>query len=213
VISESDNDQNFDADPDTDNDLIGWLNPAAVTNSTAFPWIFDHSPNTGIQAAGCDWMAERPQRDRINVTYQEQVHGAPINTGGDSDELDSIPSFARFDPTDDLDFPGPPVAGRAKNAGIVLSDNDIGFYRVDENADSRDWNSDGDKTDLVLFRTTVSTLQNSNYLGVLNNLTRPAVELGGTIGAAYFADEAMAEVDFNKDGDTGDLVLRWFRIG
>ena len=213
VISEADNQEDFDDDGDTDHDLVAWLNPGAVTNSTAAPWVFDHSPNPGIQAAGCDWMAERPQRDRLDLTYQEAVHGAPINTGGDSDELDSIPSFARFDPIDDLDFPGPPVAGRAKNAGIALTDNDIGLYRVDENADSRDWNGDGDKEDMVLFRTTVSTLQNSNFLGVLNDLPRPAAEVGGKNGAAYLADEAMAGADFNADGDKEDLVVRWFRIG
>ena len=213
VISEEDNDQSFDGIPGNDHDLIAWLNPNATTNSTPQPWVFDHSPNTGTQAAGTDWLADRPQHDRVNATYQEEVHGAPINTGGDSDENDSIPVFARFDPLDDLDFPGPPIAGRANNAGIVLSDNDIAFYRVDENADARDWNGDGDKQDLVLFRTTVSTLQNSNFLGTLNNLQRPAVELGGTIGAAYFADEAMSETDFNNDGDQSDVVLRWFRIG
>jgi hypothetical protein len=213
VISEADNDQSFDGIPGNDHDLLAWLNPEATTNSTPQPWVFDHSPNTGTQAAGTDWMAERPQRDRLNMTYQEEVHGAPINTGGDSDETDSIPTFSRFDPIDDFDFPGPPVAGRANNTGIALSDNDVAFYRVDENADARDWNGDGDKQDLVLFRTTVSTLQNSNFLGVLNNLQRPAAELGGTVGAAYLADEAMAEVDYNEDGDQADLVLRWFRIG
>lgn len=213
VISEENNDQDFDGLPGFTHDLLAWLNPNTTTNSTPAPWIFDHSPNTGIQAAGTDWMAERPARDRLNATYQEEVHGAPINTGGDSDETDSIPVFSRFDPIDDLDFPGPPVAGRANNAGIAISDNDVAFYRVDENADARDWNGDGDKQDLVLFRTTVSTLQNSNFLGVLNNLQRLAVDLGGTIGAAYLADEAMANTDFNQDGDTADLVLRWFRIG
>jgi hypothetical protein len=213
VISEEDNDQNFDGLPGNTHDLLAWLNPNGTTNSTLAPWVFDHSPNTGIQAAGTDWMTERPEHDRINATYQEEVHGAPINTGGDSDETDSIPVFARFDPLDDLDFPGPPVAGRASNAGVAISDNDVAFYRVDENADARDWNGDGDKQDLVLFRTTVSTLQNSNFLGVLNNLQRLAVDLGGTIGAAYLADEAMADSDYNQDGDTADLVLRWFRIG
>jgi hypothetical protein len=212
VISEADNDQSFDGIPGKDHDLLAWLDPDETTNSTPQPWIFDHSPTSGIQAAGTDWMAERPQRDRLAMTYQEAVHGAPINTGGDSDPNDSIPTFARFDPIDDFDFPGPPLAGQANNAGIALSDNDLAFYRVDEGADNRDWNSDGDKEDLVLFRTTVSTLQDSTFLDVLNDLQRPAVELGGTVGAAYLADEAMAHADFNQDGDAFDLVLRWFRL-
>jgi hypothetical protein len=76
-------------------------------------------------------------------SYQEGVHGTPINTGGDSNSIDSIPTFARFDPIDDLDSPGPPLAGHANNAGVVLSDNDVAYYRVDEEVDNRDWNSDG----------------------------------------------------------------------
>jgi hypothetical protein len=218
VISEADNDAEFNGDEDTEDgyksdDLVAWLDPGKVTNSTTQPWVFDHSPNNGIQAAGCDWMAERPERDRLPVTYLESVHGSSINTGGDDDTEDSIPAWARFDPIDDLDFPGPPVAGDAGNAGTVLTDNNLSLYRVDELADNRDWNGDGDKDDMVLFRTTTSSLQNSNYLGVLNSEPRPAMDVGGTIGAAYLADESMAGIDFNEDGDLTDLVLRWFRIG
>jgi hypothetical protein len=33
------------------------------------------------------------------------------------------------------------------------------------------------------------------------------------VGAAFIADEAMADIDLNGDGDKSDLVLRWMRIG
>jgi hypothetical protein len=214
VISESENGADFDGDILTDpgfetENLVAWVDPSVGTTAA---WTFDHSPSGGNQPAGTDWMTERPQRDRLLVSFQEAPLGLSINTGGDDDKLDSAPSFAHFASTDNLDFPGPPVATDIGNAGIVLA-NEFGFYRVDEAADNRDWNTDTDKTDFVLFRTTVSNLQGSSFLGVLNDLPIPAVFNSGTIGAAFVSNEAMAGTDFNNDGDMTDLVLRWFRIG
>ncbi len=187
-------------------ELVAWINPGAASPT----WQFDHSASLGIQAAGTDWMAEREQRDRLLVTFQESLIGVSINGGGDSDTLDSAPSFAFFDSTGDLDFPGPPIAIDSGNAGIVIA-GQVALYRVDEAEDNRDWNGDTLKNDFVLFRTTVATLQNSNFLGTLSNLPRPAAE-SSSVGSAYLSDEAMAGADLNGDNQVGGLVLRWFRL-
>lgn len=213
VISEADNDADFNGETsgagfETQN-LVAWLDPSAPSPA----WVFDHNPtNGGVQAAGSDWMDEREQRDLLLSTFQESVLDQSLNTGGDDDKIDSLATFARFQSALDLDFPGPTVATVPANAGIVIA-NDFGFFRVDEADDDRDWNGDGDKTDVMLFRTNPQTMQNTNVLAVLSDLPRPAVESGGTIGVAFVSNEAMAGVDFNLDGDTADLVLRWFRIG
>jgi hypothetical protein len=213
VISEADNDADYNGQTSgagfQTQDLVAWLDPSAPSPA----WVFDHNPSSGgVQAAGSDWFAEREQRDYLLSTFQESVIDQSLNTGGDDDKTDSLATFARFQSALDLDFPGPTVATMPANAGIVIANN-FGFFRVDEADDDRDWNGDGDQTDSLLFRTNPQTMQNTNALSILNDLPRPAVESGGTIGAAFVSNEAMAGVDFNLDGDMADLVLRWFRIG
>ena len=213
VVDEAADDRDHDNDGQKTHHLAAWFDWAPNQGPPA--WIFDHNPSSmGIQAVGASWMAEREQRDRLLVAFQESVFGAPINTG-DGDMLDSVPTFARFDPSNakDLDFPGPAVAIAGANAGIAIA-NGVGFYRVDEAADNRDWNGANGKSDFVLFRTTVATIQNSNFISTLSNIPdRPAVETGGNVGAAFITDEAMANTDLNGDLDKTDLVLRWMRIG
>jgi hypothetical protein len=210
VVDEDADNRNWDGMA-AENHVVLWLDPFDGNSAT---WQFDHGTGAGTQAAGASWMADRPERDRLLVAFQEEVYGAPIN-GRDSDTNDSVPTFARFDPSnsDDLDFPGPAVAVDEDNAGIVIQ-NGIAFFRVDESADNADWNNDGDKLDKVLFRTNVSSGSGTNFISVLNNLTAPSVFVGpGDVGAAFAADESMQGKDFNKDGDTNDYALRWMRIG
>ena len=91
-----------------------------------------------MQAAGSDWLAERDERDYLLSTFQESVVGVSLNPGGGDDDFDdSMPTFARFQEPNDLDFPGPPVATMPGNPGIVIA-NDFGFYRVDEEDDERE---------------------------------------------------------------------------
>lgn len=211
-------DENFDdRDHDgqiADHQIVGWLDPADGNSAV---WEFDHGTGAGIQASGASWMGERAERDRLLVAFEEAVYGLPINSS-DNDLTDSVPTFVRFDPgaANDLDFPGPAVAVSAANAGIVIG-NGSAFYRVDENADNRNWNGDNDKNDKVLFRTNANTIDGTIFISTLNNLNRPAVEVGrtsaSTIGAAFIADESQQNSDFNNDGDTNDFVLRWIRIG
>jgi hypothetical protein len=218
VVSEADENTDLDGDAMLTHDLVAWLNPALGAGAT---WTFDHNGTATNGFVGTAWMADRDERDRLLVAFQEAVAKLQVNPGGDADMLDSAPTAARFDPTNanDLDFPGPMVAVDMDNAGITI-ENGLLFYRVSELEDNRDWNGDGMKNDFVLFRTTVATLQNSSLLASLNGIARPAVASGGNVGVAYVADETMGVkqngtegVDFNGDGDTNDFVVRWLRIG
>ncbi|HUR26690.1 MAG TPA: hypothetical protein VM509_00770, partial [Planctomycetota bacterium] len=171
----------------------------------------------GVQPAGASAMIDRPERDRLLVAFQESVINFAINTG-DSDLLDSTPTFARFDPANanDFDFPGPAVATSATNPGIVIA-NGFAIYRVDEAADNRDWNGDGIKDDFVLFRTSVvtnfSAQIGTGLRSTANNFAGPAAVNSGTLGAAYLANETMAGLDLNGDGRSDGNVVTWFRIG
>ena len=163
---------------------IGWIVPgyngiAQIGLACRHP----RKPGANVQAAGASWIAERAARDRFLVSFQESVFGGSINTGGDADLLDSSPTFPRFDPADvnDLDFPGPAVAVNAANPGIEMANN-VGFYRVDEAADNRDWNGDNVKNDQVLFRTSLSN-NFSKFVGVLNNLPGSSIAGGSTPSA------------------------------
>jgi len=213
VVSESQDNTDHDADTLKTHNLVAWLNPAAVTPA----WTFDHGDGAGLQPAGASWLADRPQRDRLMVGFQEAVLNVAINTG-DSDKLDSVPSWALFDPGNpsDFDFPGPAVAVASPGdtvpgvPGTILA-NSYALYRVSEAADNRDWTSDGQKDDFVMFRTDINT-NFSAYIGLTNNLAGPVAFNSGTLGAAYLADEAMAGADLNGDGRLDGFIVSWFRI-
>jgi hypothetical protein len=216
VVDEADDNRDHDGDGNKTHQLVAWLDPAISTGS--FPqdkWTFDHNASAAnVQAAGAAWLAERAQRDRALVSFQESVFGQSINVGGDNDTLDSSPTFPLFDPGNatDFDFPGPAVAVLAINPGIAIANN-VAFYRVDELADNRDWNGDNVKNDEVLFRTSLSN-NFSKLVGVLNNLVGSSIAPGtSTIGAAFVVDETMANFDFNGDGQIQGFAVRWMRIG
>ena len=219
VVDEADDGRNHDDDLGLDRTLVAWLDPA--DGNAAF-WEFDHCKAVpqcpGIESVGTQWMGERMERDRFLVAFQESVFGVSINDpffrskGGDNDTLDSVPTFGLFggSPTE-LNFPGPRIAVDDDNAGIVIVEGRA-FYRVDEAADNTDWNKDNDKNDMVLFRTTVSTVSNSFFLGTLNTQLAPAIAGGSEIGVAFVSDESADLRDLNKDGDTNDFVLQWVRL-
>ncbi len=185
-VSESADDLDLDGDTFKTHNLLGWLTP---TNS-AHAW--DFTPGTAPDYAGASWMREKRDRTRLCVAFQESVAGVNINVhvppvaGEDLDMNDSVPTFADFTDSVTITYPGVAVAVAASNSGQMIG-RDIAFYRVDEAADSRDWNGDLDETDLILFRTSLSQ-GTSSMMGVLNNLARPAVELdeiGNPTGAAF----------------------------
>lgn len=212
VIDEAEDDGNYDGNP-ADNKLLGWIDPDAPTS-----WTTDHS-STSILYFGTTWLGEERPHDYVRVAFQESVFAQNVGSQGDSslgnddgDTADSLPGIALFQSANDLDFFWPKVATSAANAGITIHNNVL-FFRVSEAADKTDWNGDGDKLDTILART---ALNGSSFLslGVANDvLDRPAVDGGGSVGAAWISDEVAADKDLNKDGDKTDLVLRWCRIG
>jgi hypothetical protein len=214
-VSESADNFDIDSDGQKTKNLLGWLTP------TTSPHAWDFTPGNAPPNSwvGASWMREKKDRTRLNVAFQESVGGVNINVhnppipGEDTDTNDSLPTFADFSSSTTVAYPGVAVAVRAANAGMVIG-KDTAFYRVDEAADSRDWNGDVDETDMILFRTSLSN-GTTTVMSVLNDLSRLSVDLdevGSPGGAAFLADESMggAGIDFNGDGDTTDYVVRYF---
>ena len=218
VIEVSENADNLDINGDTLKtfNLIGWLSPS----TTAQAWDFTHGSanNTFV---GASWMAEQRDRAQLDVAFEERVGGVSINNvppsnPGDSDTLDSVPTFASFGGSPaHMVFPGVAIAVQANNAGILVA-RGTGFYRVDEAADNRDWNGDTDKSDFVLWRTSLSQ-GTSAFMATLNSLNRPAIEFNvdeQPFGAAFLTDETMqgaGGTDINGDG-TKHLIVQYFKF-
>lgn len=213
VVSEADENQDFNGDTLETFNLVAWLTPS----TSVAAWDFTHGSQQTF--AGASFVAEQPDRTRLNVAYEEKVFGDSLNDGtpqnpGDDDELDSVPTFADFSGSL-LTFPGAGVALDLARPGII-SAKGFGFYRIDELADDRDWNGDG-SPDKVLFR---SSFQEGRtfYFATLNSLDGPAIYVNGDETAprtAAFltievADGPSGGTDLNQDGDKNDLVLRWF---
>ena len=212
VVSESDDEVDIDGDSAQTKDLVGWL----VPSNTAHAW--DFTPGTAASYAGATWLRETRDRTRLTLAFPESVEGVNINkhtppvAGEDTDTNDSVPTFPDLGGST-LTYPGVAIAVSTSNAGMILGKN-VGFYRVSEASDNRDWNGDGDETDQILFRTSLSD-SSSGALGVLNTLSRLAVEFdetGTPSGAAFLADEALQPADYDGDGDTNDYVVRYFRF-
>ena len=220
-VSEADDNLDINGDAQKTLDLIGWLSPTGQANSNT-PWDFTHGGAPGTTFVGASWMSELPDRSRMNLALEERVMGVNINShnppvpGEDTDTNDSVPTFPIFTGgTPYMAFPGVAIAVQTGNSGIVTARN-IGFYRVSEAEDSRDWNSDGLETGYVLFRTSL-TQGTSAAMGALNSLPgRPAIEVNteetSPSGAAFIADEQLqgSGFDYNGDGDATDLVISYF---
>lgn len=213
-------DEADDGEPDIDGDgvdsdaLVAWLDPAP----TGGTFTFQHGSNL-LNEVGVSWMALSENGDRLCVALTERVAGDVINDlpeqeGAGGDQLDSIPTWAYFSGTR-LIFPGVAVAVRSSDAGITAA-RGFGFYRVDEAADSFDWNGDGDQADIVVRQTNL-TLGTSIGMGTGSAV---AGARGAEFGASpsgqsvgmFLTDEAMASADLNADGDQSDKVVRWFRF-
>jgi hypothetical protein len=204
-VDEADDSRDLDGEGMMTHTLIGWDNPAAM----GLDFTFDQNPGGLPSYASVTWMVEELDRMRLPVAFAEAFTGA---TNGDGDQLDSFPSWSSFN-GNDLVFPGVTRAVSAANAGVIVSKG-IAFYRVDEAADGRDWNNDGDMTDFVLFRTSLNTFFTA-YVGVMTNDVRLAIDTDQVMtpfGGAFIASEADAGVDYNGDGDMTDDVLRYLRF-
>ncbi len=217
LVSEADDDLDIDGGGTT-HDLLGWLLPS----NTSHAWDFTHGANNDT-FVGATSMSEVPGRAQLGVALDESIEGVNINkhtpavAGEDTDTNDGVPTFADFSNSTTMTFPGVAIATDKDNAGLVISKG-IGFYRVSEAEDSRDWNSDGDELDEVLFRTSLS--QGTSFAtAVLNNITSggnstPAVyvdTVGTPQAAALVVDETIVGSDVSGDGSQ-HFVLEYFRF-
>ncbi len=217
LVSESADDRDINGDSLKTLALIGWLSPSGAVEA------WDFTPGAGSSNwAGATWMAEQPDRGRLKVAFPENVGGVNLNAGfppvpgGDTDVLDSLPTFPDFSTPTTLSIPGVAIAVDRDEAGIVIAKGH-GFYRVSEAEDSRDWNGDGDKLDTGLWRTSLTT-STSQWLSDLNTIpARLSVEVNPQEAspehAAFIADETMRGLDFNSDGDALDWVVMWIVLG
>jgi hypothetical protein len=64
---------------------------------------------------------------------------------------------------------------------------------------------------MVLFRNPLTSCE-PIPMGTASIVPGQVLITDRVTGGAYFADESMAGVDFNEDGDTGDIVVRHFRF-
>src|SRR5262245_12928788 len=108
-------------------------------------------------------MAAESVNGRLGIVFLEEVPGTNPKVGSlntnldcglvakDSDKTDGLPVWADFETGPTLDFDGMGYAVDVNNAGIEIVGNVV-FFRVSEAADNRDYNADGDKNDVVLFR-------------------------------------------------------------
>ncbi len=216
VVSEADELEDINGAGGQTLNLVAWLLPSTVAN----PWDFTHSNTPTFVGTG--WLNEQPDRSRLGVALEERVNGVNINShipavpGEDVDTIDSVPTFPSFTSNTVLGFPGVAIASDSDNAGIVVAGG-FGFYRVSEAEDARDWNSDGDENDFVLWRTSLSQSV-STYMGSHNSLSRLSIFVNpkeNPAGGAYIAtenQEGVGGLDLNGDGDANDLVLRYFEF-
>ncbi len=210
-IDEASDSRDHDGFPEEDVTILAKLDPNDGLQSE---WIVDQAVGADF-FVGPTWMDESDDHTRILMAMSEAVMRAPLNSG-DNDLQDSIPAIAREDPNNpgDIDFPGPAFATDPVFADIEFGGPYV-FFRVSESADSHDYNNDGDQEDILIFRTDVVGLTNTNFVTTLmNNVQETDAPLGLTggssLGAAFIANERAQNTDWNGDGDRDDFVLRWF---
>src|SRR5262249_38728905 len=72
-VSEAQDNRDIDGDGAMTHDLVGWLQPTGSAGTNT-PWNFTHVlSNGGLAYAGASWMAEIPDRIRVNVAFEESV--------------------------------------------------------------------------------------------------------------------------------------------
>jgi hypothetical protein len=231
VVDEAADEVNIDGKV-TDNDLVGWINPAASNPVWDFAHQSGNSPSFGTGVfdsqgdsepfAGTSWMADESVDGRLALTFLEEVPGtnpavASLNTNlqctlvaKDGDKTDALPVWADFEENRlVLDFDGVGYAVDRNNAGIVIQ-GAFAYFRVSEADDNRDYNDDGAKNDVVLMRNPLTTCD-PIPMATSSTLTSQVVTTGDR-GAAFQSSESQAGIDFNDDGDTSDLVVRYFLL-
>jgi hypothetical protein len=202
--SESADNQDINGDGFKTFNLLGWLLPS----NTPTPWDFTQSGSNNAFVSA-SWLGQQPDRSRLDAGLQEIVQATSLNPGGDSDILDSVPTFGVFNGSNMI-FPGVAVAVEKNNAGIAAVNN-YGFFRVDEASDNRDWDGDGDKADVVLMRVSFTQSTTAVMGTVIPGLPGPAIPVlfqEPQNGGAFLFNEASygaSGTDIN-----GDLTVNPF---
>lgn len=200
--------RSHDDDAAANRELVGWVDPQAAIPA----WTFNHSAS-GSSYTTATWMGAQPDPDILGIAFAESSNAEDLNNDGDL--LDSMPTWPALTGTPRaLTFLGKFLAADQDNAGITHS-NGYGFFRFSEaengNADS---NGNGNATDVLLVRVSFENGLASN-MGILNELPRGSLATEGdgvSPGAAYLFDETFLGIDLNNDGDSADLVPRYFRL-
>jgi hypothetical protein len=223
-----------------DHALIAWLDPGLGSTATwTFAHQAPNRPSTGTSVfedvdgdglgdpgagasepyAGASWFAERTDGGRLLLAFEEEVPGTnplvpSLNNNldcgfvaKDADLVDSLPIWADFE-GQVLDFDGTGFALDPTNEELAVGGAQI-FFRVSEAEDSHDHNGDGDLSDTVILRNPVFSCA-PRLVGEASALPGPCIVSEGTTGGAFVSSEASAGEDLNEDGDTNDLVVRYF---
>jgi len=221
VVDEADDGRSYDGKSGQDNSLLGWIDPSLGASAS---YTFDHSTGGGGFFAGVSWLRASTDRSAVLMALEEQALGQPLSAG-DTDINDSVPVVVNFDPdeTDELIFVGPAIACDADDAGMSLAGSSF-IYKVDEVADGRDWDLDGDSSDIVFLRTRRENTLDSIYVGRLLRFNGaqnqgqlgpdndPLAVTDGQFGAGFLINEGVNQEDLNNDQDTTDRVVQFFRF-
>lgn len=208
VVDEASDGRDYDGDAGTNRDLVLAHNPSNGSQA----WNADHGTSS-TRAIGVSWMSEDPDSaSRFYAALTEESLSGDIN--GDGDMNDSVPTVPTVVTANRLNFPGIQFASSALNAGIVVEQN-VGFHRVSEAAQGNsDLNNDGDTSDVILQRFSLTDGFLPSFMATLNTVSRDAVDVptGEAEFVAFLAEEFEAGQDFNGDGDTNDFVVRYFEL-
>lgn len=182
-------------------------------------------PGSGMSEpyAGTNWMQPEDVFGRLGVTFLEEVPGtnprvASINNNyrcgiliKDTDLIDAVPVWADFESGPVLDWDGVGYALSNANPGVVVAGG-FAYFNVGEAEDNFDYTGDGALDDVLLFRNPL-TACNPIDMSVSSSLPGPAIVTDDNArGAAFFVSEAMEGMDLNGDGDTNDLIVRYFSL-
>ncbi len=209
VVNESADDRDYTGDGLLNREVVLAYEPAAGGQS----WNAQHGSSLPTRPIGVSWMSEDPgSASRMLAGLLESSVTSDLNIDGD--QADAVPTLPEIFSANRLTFPGIGAASDASNAGIVVEQN-VGYHRVSEASEgNRDLNEDGDAIDMVLQRFSLVGAFPSVTMATLNRENRPAVEFaeGQAQFGAFVCAEVEQGVDFNSDGDTEDLVVRYFEL-
>ncbi|MDG1049042.1 MAG: hypothetical protein P8M11_09875 [Planctomycetota bacterium] len=214
VVDEVADGRNHDGEPSLDQDLVA----AHVPSVSGQSWNFNHG-STFTTPVGVTWIqsdTEDASRFFAAITEEslEAGLGAGYNGNGDGDFDDSISTIPTVSSGNRLTFPGVAYAVASNRPGLRVKQN-VGVHRISEAAQGGlDINGDGDATDFVLQRFSITGAFASTYFATADDAPTPAsyFQVGAAEFGGFLTDEFMAGGDLNGDGDLDDLVVRYYRL-